>query len=100
MTFECCCCHQRLNKHFRCTCPSCQDHRCFDCMAAHIATKTCAYGRADKLNIRIRGGSATRPNAMLALFVAVFAPIGALVVGVLVFGLICGVLAALRSHGV
>lgn len=99
-TFECCCCHKQLNKHFRCTCPSCQDHRCFQCMATHIATKTCAYGRADELNVRSPGGNAPRPNRLLAAFVALFAPIGLVVVSVLVYGLICAALDALRSHGV
>jgi hypothetical protein len=99
-TFECCCCRKQLNQLFRCTCPSCQDHRCFQCMASHIAAKTCAYGRADKLNVRIPGGSAARPKGLRALFVVIFAPIGALVIGVFVFGLICAALDALRSHGV
>jgi hypothetical protein len=70
-------------------------------MAAHIATKTCAYGRADKLKIRIPGGSAARPkNRLLVAFVAVFAPIGLLVVGFFAFGLICAALEALRLYGV
>lgn len=69
-------------------------------MAAHIATKTCAYGRADKLRIRIPGGSAARPNKFLVAFVAIFAPIGLLVVGFFALGIICGILDTLRSHGV
>jgi hypothetical protein len=65
-------------------------------MTAHIAAQTCAYGRSNKPNIK-PGGSTPRPNRFLAAFVAVFAPIGLVIVSVLVYGLICAALDALSS---
>jgi hypothetical protein len=44
---------KKVLRRFLFICPACKDARCFPCFDRHLTAKTCAYGKAKVLSMRI-----------------------------------------------